>query len=470
MKKSDFGIIGLGVMGKNLALNIADKGHSLSVFNRSVEGEFEIANNFLKDNPSFNNITACTDLKKLTLSLKKPRKILVMIKAGNAIDILLKELIPFLEEGDLIIDGGNSYFLDTIRRSDLLKTYNLLYIGVGISGGEKGARNGPSIMPGGTNKSYSLASNVLESIAAKDKMGSACCSLLGPEGSGHFIKMVHNGIEYAEMQLLAEMFALMTGSMNYKEMAMVFEEWNKGELSGYLLDITIKILRKKEDGRYVLDTILDKADNKGTGSWSSKIAFDLGIPNTMMASAVFARYISSFKKEREFLSKNIEHNTIPSKKINLDKLKEAYDFARFINHSQGFDLIKQASNQYSWHINLNEVARIWTNGCILKSVLMNKLQNLLKKEDNLLQSEFGFGMLKSNERSISDVLKYGLDQRVALHCFGSALNFWMDMTNKRGPANLIQAQRDFFGSHGFVKKDDVLNEMHHCQWEEQNNF
>ena len=466
MKLADFGLIGLGVMGKNLALNIADKGFSLSVYNRSVEGEIEVANNFLKENPTYNNILACHDLESFTLSLKRPRKILFMIKAGDSIDAVLKELIPFLNEDDLIIDGGNSYFLDTVRRSELLKKNKLQYIGAGISGGEKGARKGPSIMPGGTVKSYALVSNVLESIAAKDKNGSPCCSLIGPDGSGHFVKMVHNGIEYGEMQLLAELFALMNDFMNYEEIANEFEEWNKGELSGYLLNITPKIIRKKEKGQYVLDTILDTAGNKGTGSWSSKIAFDLGVPATIMSAAVFARYISSFKNKRNSFSKKMDSRSIDPIQIDTISLKKAYQFARIINHAQGFELIKKASDTYSWNLDLSEIARIWTNGCIIKSDLMDKLNSVFKMESDLLQNNFFFDLVKSNEASISKVIKYGIDKRVALHSFGTALNYWIDMTSKIVPANLIQAQRDYFGSHGYQRNDQNINKLFHTKWDD----
>ena len=465
MNKSYFGLIGLGVMGSNLALNIADKGFSLSVYNRSANGESEIVKKFLNANPSYENIQGYNDLKKFILSLERPRKILIMIKAGKPIDDLIIELIPLLNKGDILIDGGNSYFTDTANRSDLLQKNKLYYIGAGISGGEKGARNGPSIMPGGTLESYNSVSKVLESIAATDDQGFPCCTFIGPDGSGHFVKMVHNGIEYAEMQLLAELFSLMNRSMSFDEIANVFETWNTGELSSYLLEISIQILRKKEQGKYVLDIILDKAGNKGTGSWSSKIAFDLGIPGTMMSSAVFSRYISSFKSDRNTLSKKIPFNTIDSNKIDLDNLKDAYQFARIINHTQGFDLIKKASESYSWNLNLYDISRIWSNGCIIKSALMNRLRSLFKNETNLLKSEFGFDLLKTNEASISKVLKYGIDHRIALHCFSSALNYWIDMTNKNVPANFIQAQRDFFGSHGYQRNDKPADKIYHTKWE-----
>jgi len=255
-------------------------------------------------------------------------------------------------------------------------------------------------------------------------------------------------------------------SMNFDEIANVFETWNSGELSSYLLDISAHILRKKEGNKYVLDIILDKAGNKGTGSWSSKIAFDLGMPATMMSSAVFSRYISSFKNDRNTLSKKISLNTNDSNTIDLDHLKDAYQFARIINHTQGFDLIKKASEFNSWNLKLYDISRVWSNGCIIKSALMNSLRSLFKNETNLFQSEFGFDLLKTNEASISKVLKYGIDQRIALHCFSSALNYWIDMSSKNVPANFIQAQRDFFGSHGYKRNDRTTDKLYHTKWEE----
>jgi 6-phosphogluconate dehydrogenase len=464
MNKSYFGVIGLGVMGQNLSLNIAEKGFSLSVYNRIEKGESEIVKTFISANPSFENIQGYNNLSEFILSLERPRKLLIMIKAGRPIDHLLLKLIPLLNKGDLIIDGGNSHFIDTTKRFRLLEKNNIHYIGAGISGGEKGARNGPSIMPGGSMRSYDLVSDVLEYIAAKDDEGLPCCTYIGADGSGHFIKMVHNGIEYAEMQLLAELFALMRRFMNYKEIARVLETWKKGELSSYLLGITIKILQKKEGDKYLLDLILDQAGNKGTGSWSGKIAFDLGVPATMMSSAVFARYISSFKASRMVENIQIDKTLDNSVKIDPEILKNAYQFARIINHTQGFELINNASKTYSWELNLSDISRIWSNGCIIKSTLMSTLQDIFQNETDLLKSKFGSDLLRSNEALISEVLKYGIDQRVALHTFGTALNYWIDMTSKVLPANLIQAQRDFFGSHCYQRNDKSSDRFFHTNW------
>ena len=464
IKKSLFGVFGLGVMGKSISLNIAEKGFSLSVYNRSEEGETNVVKNFLNTNRSFNNLKGFSDISDFIDSLEKPRKILLMIKAGATVDLVLEKLLPFLSEDDIIIDGGNSHYLHTKRRFDLLKNNGINFIGAGISGGEEGARKGPSIMPGGTKESYDAVANILESISAKDIHGEACCNYIGPDGSGHFIKMVHNGIEYVEMQLLAELFALMSKFMDYDEIANVFEQWNKGDLSSYLLDITIQILRKKEADRHLLRLILDKAGNKGTGSWSSKSAFDLGIPNTMMSSAVFARYISSFKDSRIELSKIKKLDNTSIENLDLDVLKNAYQFARIINHHQGFELMKKASDRYNWNLSFSEIARIWTNGCIIKSDLMSTLMSVFEDNAKILKVKSIQEMLISNEKYISQILRYGIDLRVSLHSFGAAYNYWVDMTTENLPANLIQAQRDFFGSHTYQRTDSNSDNFYHTNW------
>ncbi|MGI9530264.1 NADP-dependent phosphogluconate dehydrogenase, partial [Lutimonas sp.] len=371
--KSEFGVFGLGVMGSSISLNIADKGYELSVFNRADGGEAHVVADFLETNSHLKNIHGFTDLEAFIESMARPRKILVMIKAGPTVDLVLNNLVPKLSKGDVIIDGGNSHYLNTKKRFDFCESYGVEFVGAGISGGEEGARKGPSIMPGGSEESYSKVSSVLEAIAANDDFGKTCCTYIGPEGSGHFIKMVHNGIEYVEMQLVAELYSILSTSFSNEEIAAVFEQWNEGELSSYLLDISIQILRKKEGEGYLLDKILDKAGNKGTGSWSSKAAFDLGIPNTMMSSAVFARYISSFKERRIALAAQIDGKHHSSNLPPVDTIKKAYSMARLLNHQQGFKLMEIASENYNWSLNFSEIARIWSNGCIIKSDLMNQL-------------------------------------------------------------------------------------------------
>ena len=463
-KKSEFGVFGLGVMGSSISLNIADRGYQLSVFNRADGGEEQVVDNFLSEHSGYQKIAGFTDLKAFIDSLARPRKILIMIKAGPTVDLVLGQLFPLLEKGDIVIDGGNSHYMNTKKRFDLARDFGIEFIGAGISGGEEGARKGPSIMPGGTKESYGHVSSILESIAAKDAFGKTCCAYIGPGGSGHFIKMVHNGIEYVEMQLLAEIYTLLSAQMNYQEIAKLFKSWNNGRANSYLLDITLRILEKKEGDAYLLDLILDKAGNKGTGSWSSKAAFDLGIPNTMMSSAVFARYISSFKDMRVEMASKMSAKTNSSTKIDLDSLEKAYHFGRLINHQQGFKLMESASNTYNWNLNFSEIARIWSNGCIIKSHLMNNLHEEFKTKKDLLQMDSVFKALKESEASVKEILISAIDQRVSTHCLSASYHYWIDMTNSRLSANLIQAQRDFFGAHTYQRTDADESEYFHTNW------
>lgn len=462
--KSVFGVYGLGVMGSSISLNIADKGYALSVYNRTDAGEETVVKDFMGAQGNRENIQGFTDLKNFVASLQRPRKILVMIKAGPTVDLVLDQLMPMLSKGDVIIDGGNSHYFNTKRRYELARSFGIEFIGAGISGGEEGARKGPSIMPGGTKESYDLVAGILESIAAPDDSGKTCCAYIGPEGSGHFIKMVHNGIEYVEMQLLAEVYALMSINMTYEEIASTLEVWNQGESSSYLLEITVKILRKREEDAYLLDLILDKAGNKGTGSWSSKAALDLGVPSTMMSEAVFARYISSFKEGREKYSKLAASFPDKTESPDLSLLRNAYHFSRIINHQQGFQLMEMASKTYGWKLKFSEIARIWSNGCIIKSDLMNVLHDCFKEESDLLDMPQMTDHLTKNEKAVKKVLAYGLERRVSLHCFSSAYYYWVDMTTNKLPANLIQAQRDFFGAHTYQRNDRSDDQFFHTKW------
>ncbi|WP_299888750.1 NADP-dependent phosphogluconate dehydrogenase [uncultured Lacinutrix sp.] len=462
--RSFFGVIGLGVMGKSLALNIAGKGHTLSVYNRSVKGEEAVVSDFLEENNDMQNIKGFVSMSKFIDSIQTPRKILIMIKAGTALDDLIKVLLPLLSANDIVIDGGNSHYLDTKKRSDFLKAYNINFIGAGISGGQEGAKKGPSIMPGGSRSSYENVAVVLESIAAKDKNGKPCCSYIGPDGSGHFVKMVHNGIEYAEMQLIAEMYQILSVFMSNEDIAKVFEFWNKGESSSYLLEITTNILRKKEKDSYLVDLILDKAGSKGTGSWSSKAALDIGVPNTMMNAAVFARYISSYKSLRKLLSKQVKRRQYRRVEISLAVLEKAYYFARIINHNQGFQLIEQASLKYQWELNLSEIARVWTNGCIIKSSLMNELVRNFNTTTSLFDNRSIIKDLNVNEDAVSEVIKYVVSNRIAAPNFCAAYNYWIGITTNQSSANLIQAQRDYFGAHTYNRIDAPLDVFFHTNW------
>lgn len=464
MSRSDFGIIGLGVMGKNISLNVAEKGFNLSVYNQSEGDELHVVDDFLLVNKSFKNITGFTDLGAFVNSLEQPRKMLLMIPAGKPVDSVIGTLIPLLSEGDVIIDGGNSHYSNTKKRFELLKSKNIEFLGTGISGGEEGARNGPSIMSGGSNAGYKKVSGIFEAISARDFQGNSCCTFIGPEGAGHFVKMVHNGIEYAEMQLLAELYALMSGSMNNENISEVFSFWNEGDLSSYLLEITSEILLKKEGEHYVTDLILDKAENKGTGSWSCTSAIELGIPNTMTTASVFARYISSFKYERVKFSKRIEKKSSITENFNIDELKSAYQLARIINHHQGLELITEASKTFNWNLNLSDITRIWTGGCIIKSKLMEHCVSVLKLSKSILDDNETFNSIVKSEQSITLLLKEGMSKRIALPCFNSAYNYWISMTTDALPANIIQAQRDYFGAHTYQRVDEPLHKFFHTNW------
>ncbi|MFT5436602.1 MAG: 6-phosphogluconate dehydrogenase [Ulvibacter sp.] len=465
--KSDFGLIGLGVMGRNLSLNVAEKGFKVSVYNRSSGDEKNVVPDFLEEYKSFTNISGYTKVSEFIQSMKRPRKIFLMIKAGDAIDAVTAQLLPLLSEDDIIIDGGNSHYNDTVRRSKYLNTKGINFVGCGVSGGEKGARNGPSLMPGCSKSTYKIISPIFDAIAAKDSRGRPCCTHVGPEGSGHFIKMVHNGIEYVEMQLLAELYALLSVSFSNQEIAQVFLDWNKTDLSSYLLEITAEILQKKEGDQYLLDFVLDKAGNKGTGAWSSKTAFDLGNVNTMMSSAVFSRYISSFKEKRVALAKKATHNNSLQNNIDLIELENAYRFARLINHHQGFDLMARASSAYNWNLNLSEIARIWTNGCIIRSQFMIDCISYFVEHNELLSNNAVLSILNESEKIISKIIQDGMANRVSLDSFWSAYNYWISMTTAVLPANIIQAQRDYFGSHTYQRNDNDTEDFIHTNWSDK---
>jgi len=464
MNRSEFGVIGLGVMGSSLALNVAEKGFNISVYNRAEGDELHVVEDFILKNKSLNTIKGFTSLEQFVVSLERPRKLFLMIPAGAAVDNVIDKLIPLLSEGDVIMDGGNSHYKNSERRFNLLASNHIDFFGVGVSGGEEGARKGPSIMPGGAATGYQKIAPVLEAIAARDFQGNSCCTYIGPEGAGHYVKMVHNGIEYAEMQLLAELFALMSPTMSYESISEVFKSWNDGDLSSYLLDITAKILLKKEEDQYVIDLILDKAGNKGTGSWSSTSALELGEPNTMMSAAVFARYISSFKTQRAHYSERLKEQSKEVPKLNIEDLKKAYQLARIVNHHQGFALISEASKNFNWNLNLSDIARIWTNGCIIKSKLMEDLVSVFKECTNVLDSTEIFERMVQNEHNLASVLKEGISMRIALPCFHAAYNYWISITTKKLPAHIIQAQRDYFGAHTYQRIDAPSHKFFHTNW------
>ncbi len=461
---SEIGVFGLGVMGSALSLNLADNNFKVSVFNRDEGDEKGIVDRFLKSNQDYDNLFGFTEIQKFVESIERPRKIIVMI-AASAVDTVLDTLLPILDPGDIVLDTGNSHYKESKRRIEHCTNYQVEFLGVGVSGGEKGARYGPSIMPGGSMIAYEEVKSYLEAIAAKDKSNTPCVSLVGPEGAGHFVKMVHNGIEYVEMQLLAELYQLLRIQYSNEEIARILSDWNKGTLHSFLLDITSKIFLKNDGKEYLIDQILDKAGSKGTGSWSTISGLQLGTDNSMMGAAVFARYLSSQKDLRTILGKKLE---IERKSISMDimQLKVAYELARRINHLQGFDLLLKASEEFNWDFNYSEITRIWTNGCIIRSDLMEELRERFKSTKSLFHDSKFIVDIKDREMSLASLLNSAIHQRVATPAFSSAWNYWAGCTTANGPANLIQAQRDYFGSHTYNRKDDPTGKSYHTIWEE----
>ena len=465
LEKTVFGLFGLGVMGKSLSRNLANKGFKISLFNRHVAGKEEnIAVNFKNDYKELSTALPFDDIASFVNSLQTPRKIMLMVNAGKIIDAVIEDLLPFLSDGDILIDGGNSNYNKTKERFDYLKSKNINFIGAGVSGGEEGALKGPSIMPGGAKETYKEIKPYLEAIAAKDNNNLPCCTHIGTEGSGHFVKMVHNGIEYVEMQLLAEIYTILKyQGNNPDEIATILESY-KETTNSYLLEITIDILRKKEGNDWLVNKIMDKAGNKGTGNWTTISTAELGVPSTMIASALFARYTSFYKEERVTASKNLNSETSSSLNINNDDLLKAYQFARIMNHYQGFKLINQASISYNWDLNLSELSRIWTNGCIIKSDLMAELVSIFKTTDNLLTNNQIIKQLKTLKPSIKKVVSECVLNELAISNLSESINFLNSFAVANSSANLIQAQRDYFGAHTYQRKDEDSGKFHHTNW------
>ncbi len=466
--KKEFGIIGMGVMGKSLARNFASKGIKLALFNRYEKGSEElVAQNFIAEYNELSSASGFEDLKAFVNDLSTPRKILLMVKAGDVTDSTINEISSLLEPNDIIIDGGNSHYKDTAQRIESLKEFGIHFIGSGISGGEEGALKGPSVMPGGDKESYEKIAPFIEKIAARDFNNKACCSYIGKGGSGHFVKMVHNGIEYAEMQLIAEVYSLMRFGLllDPNEIASLFKRWNEGELSSYLLEISSEVITKKDDGEWLIDIILDQAGNKGTGSWTSIAAAELGVSITMINEALFARYISAFKEER-VKAQNL-YDTDNSSEIfdlNIDQIHDAYKAARIINHHQGIHLISAASNEYSWDLNMPEIARVWTNGCIIRSTLMKSLIKVLKSTDRILLSPEIISEIKNSIDDLLEVTAIAILNRHSIPCLSAASNYITAYINAQSTANIIQGQRDYFGAHTYKRKDDNSGKSYHTDW------
>ena len=471
--KSEVGLFGLGVMGKSLALNMATKGIHVAVYNRHVEKvEVDIAKDFAGEHTGIFNFPWFDDLAAFVDNLSRPRNILLMVNAGKTVDLVIEGLKPLLEEGDLIIDGGNSHYKDTARWEKELAKSGILFLGAGISGGEEGAKKGPSIMPGGSRKAYDTAGKYLEKIAARDSNGNPCCAFIGPQGSGHFVKMAHNGIEYGEMQLIAEFYHYFRFGYKFtpEKISAIFLDWNK-EMQSYLLEISADILLKKEGEEFLIDKILDAAKQKGTGGWSTNAALELGVPLDTITAAVMARNISAIKEERitaEKLYENPSAETIQNQ--NFHNLFSAYKSASIINHAIGFSLLTAASKEYNWELNLSEIARIWTNGCIIRSAFMEDLIKIFKDipETNLLVHPQIVEQLKEYQGSHRQVAGEALASGYPMPVLMAAQNYFLSYTSGQAAANMIQAQRDYFGAHTYERNDKPRSEFFHTDWKPDN--
>lgn len=470
MSKQQIGVVGMAVMGRNLALNIESRGYSVSIFNRSKEKTDEV----IAENPG-RKLIPCHTIEEFVDSLEKPRRILLMVKAGEATDKTIASLTPYLDKGDILIDGGNTYFQDTIRRNQELSAQGFNFIGTGVSGGEEGALKGPSIMPGGQKQAYDLVAPILQQIAAKAD-GEPCVSYIGSDGAGHYVKMVHNGIEYGDMQLIAEVYSILKNALklNNEELADIFTEWNKGELSSYLIEITADIFRKKEDqtGNYLIDVILDEAANKGTGKWTSQSALDLGVPVTLITESVFARYLSFLKEQRVAAAKILTGPAVTSfkgdKQEFIEKVRRALYLGKIVSYAQGFQQLKAASDEYQWQLNYGEIARIFRAGCIIRAQFLQKITDAYSQNPslaNLMLAPYFKNIIDEYQQSLRDIVCFGIQNGIPLPTLTAAISYYDSYRSAFLPANLIQAQRDYFGAHTYKRIDK--EGIFHTEWIEK---
>jgi 6-phosphogluconate dehydrogenase len=473
-KLADIGMIGLAVMGENLALNMENKGFRVAVYNRTVKGiEEGVVERFLAGRGKNKNISGSSDLVTFVKSIQSPRKIMMMVKAGKPVDELIEQLIPLLDKGDILIDGGNSHFPDTNRRTKYLEEKEFYYIGSGVSGGEEGALTGPSLMPGGSKAAWQEVKPIFQAIAAKTDQGVPCCDWVGENGAGHFVKMVHNGIEYGDMQLICEVYHIMKDllKMSSDEMHEIFKEWNQGELNSYLIEITRDILAfKDEDGLPLVEKILDKAGQKGTGKWTSIAALDLGIPLTLIGEAVLARSLSAQKDERVKASKiiNIVSPAFSGDKNQIIKdLKDALYASKIVSYAQGYALMKAAAEEYGWKLNYGGIALIWRGGCIIRSIFLEKIRDAFDRNpelENLLLDPFFTDTIQKSQMGWRRVCALAIMHGIPVPAIASALTYFDGYRSENLPANLLQAQRDYFGAHTYERKDRPRGEYFHTNW------
>ena len=466
---ADIGLIGLAVMGQNLALNISDHGYRVAVFNRTISK----VTRFLENEAANSDIIGAYSPEEFVKSIKRPRKLILMIQAGDAVDKSIAQLAPLLEPGDIIIDGGNSNFNDTIRRTKEVEAQGLLFVGAGISGGEEGARYGPSIMPGGSTAAWESVKPILQAVAAKVPDGSPCCDWVGEDGAGHFVKMVHNGIEYGDMQLICEAYHLMSAvlGMNESEISAVFKSWNKGALESFLIEITGDILAyQDEDGQPLLRKILDVASQKGTGKWTAITALEEGTPLTLIGEAVFARFLSAIKAQRVAASSVLPG---PQATFSGDRdqfirdLEGAVYAAKIISYTQGYMLMQDAARSYNWNLNYGGVALMWREGCIIRSAFLSKIQEAYIKNPalaNLLLDEYFSAALIGAQAAWRGTVAAGIQHGIPLPIMSGALAFYDGYRSANLPANLLQAQRDYFGAHTYERVDRPRGEYFHTNW------
>ena len=472
MSKQQIGVVGMAVMGRNLALNIESRGYSVSIFNRSSSKTDEV----IALHPDKKLVPTYT-VEEFVDSLEKPRRILLMVKAGEATDKTIQSLLPHLDKGDILIDGGNTFFQDTIRRNEMLANSGINFIGTGVSGGEEGALKGPAIMPGGQKDAYDLVAPILEEIAAKADDGAPCVTYVGPNGAGHYVKMVHNGIEYGDMQLIAESYDILrrVGGLTVEETAEVFKSWNTGELDSYLIEITADILTKKdpETGKPMVEVIMDTAGNKGTGKWTSQSALDLGVPLPLITESVFARYISTLKEEREIASKELSPIKVPElsnteKQELIESVRKGLYFSKIMSYAQGFAQMRVASEEFDWNLNYGEIAKIFRAGCIIRAQFLQKITDAFERDPelkNLLLDKYFLYVTESYQAAVREVVVTAVQAGIPVPTFSSALAYYDSYRSEVLPANLIQAQRDYFGAHTYNRVDKPG--VFHFEWSQE---
>jgi len=466
----DIGLIGLAVMGQNLVLNMNDHGFKVAVFNRTVSK----VDDFIANEAKGTEVVGAHSAEELCKLLKRPRRVMIMVKAGDVVDQTIDHVLPYLEKGDIIIDGGNSLYTDSNRRTKDLAAKGILFIGTGVSGGEEGARFGPSIMPGGNPAAWPHVKAIFQSIAAKVEDGTPCCDWVGEDGAGHYVKMVHNGIEYGDIQLICEAYQLLKDSLGLSadELAEIFTEWNKGELDSYLIEISAEIFAKKDDdGQPMVDKILDTAGQKGTGKWTAISALDLGMPLTLIGESVFARCLSALKDERVTASKVLDGPaktiTVAEKKQFIEDVRRALYCSKMISYAQGYMLLRAAEKDEGWHLNMGGIALMWRGGCIIRSVFLGNIKAAFDKNPelaNLLLDDFFSGALNKYQASWRKALVHAIEVGVPTPAFSTALAFFDGYRTARLPANLLQAQRDFFGAHTYERVDKPRGEFFHTNW------